>query len=305
MRCTQRTWRQRSPASVSGRDWPRNIPALDVTRRHGSMPGMKERAGDPDIRRYYEQADAEADRLVRSPHGRAEFTRTQGLLRLLPPSPPTVVLDVGGGPGVHARWLAEEGYSVHLIDLLLVHARQAWGSAGVTTSVGDARRLPAGDATADAVLLLGPLYHLLERAERLTALREAARVTRAGGLVIAAAISRNAILMDFTVHGRVTDANLPDLLRAYATGQNDVQSGFTTAYFHSPGELADDFGAAGLAEPQVFGIEGPLWPALDAADAQRADPFFANAMARARAFETDPAIMGASGHLLAVVRAGR
>lgn len=73
----------------------------------------------------------------------------------------------------------------------------------------------------------------------------------------------------------------------------------------SPGELADDFGAAGLAEPQVLGIEGPLWPALDTADAQRADQFFVNAMACARAFETDPATIGASAHLLAVARAGR
>lgn len=123
--------------------------------------------------------------------------------------------------------------------------------------------------------------------------------------MIAAAISRNATLMDFTVHGRVTYANLTDLLRAYMTGQNDAHSGFTTAYFHSPGELADDFGAAGLAERQLFRIKGPLWPALDAADAQRADPLFVNAMACARAFETDPAIMGASAHLLAVARSGQ
>jgi hypothetical protein len=52
-------------------------------------------------------------------------------------------------------------------------------------------------------------------------------------------------------------------------------------------------------------IEGPLWPALDAADAQGADPLFVNVMGCARAFETDPAIMGASAHLLAVARAGR
>lgn len=64
--------------------------------------------------------------------------------------------------------------------MLLVRARQARGSVAVTTSVGDARRLPAGDPAIDAVLLLGPLYHLAERANRLIALREAARVTRAG-----------------------------------------------------------------------------------------------------------------------------
>jgi hypothetical protein len=73
----------------------------------------------------------------------------------------------------------------------------------------------------------------------------------------------------------------------------------------SPGELADDFGAAGLAAPQMLGIEGPLWPALDTVGAQRADQLFVSAMTCARAFETHPAIMGASAHLLAVARAGR
>jgi ubiquinone/menaquinone biosynthesis C-methylase UbiE len=265
---------------------------------------MGEPAAEPDIRRYYEDTYCEADRLSGSPHGRAEFTRTQELLRRLLPPPPAVVLDVGGGPGAHARWLAGDGYTVHLIDLVLVHARAARSSAAVTASVGDARRLPAGDATADAVLLLGPLYHLIERADRLTALREAARVTRPGGMVIAAGISRNAALMDLTVQGCVTAANFPGLLEAYATGRNDGRIGFTTAYFHSPSELADDVTAAGLGRPQVLGIEGPLWPALDAVGAQLTDPMFGNAMACARAFETDPAIMGASAHLLAAVRVG-
>lgn len=263
---------------------------------------MGEAAAEPDIRRYYQDTYSEADRLSGSPHGRAEFTRTQELLRRLLPPSPAVVLDVGGGPGTHARWLAEDGYTVHLIDLLLVHARVARGSAAVTASVGDARRLAARDAIADAVLLLGPLYHLTERADRLTALREAARVTRPGGMVIAAGISRNAALMDLTVQGRVTAGNLPGLLDAYATGHNDVRSGFTTAYYHSPGELADDVSAADLGRPQVFGIEGPLWPVLDAVGAQVADPIFGNAMACARAFEADPAIMGASAHLLAAAR---
>jgi hypothetical protein len=85
-------------------------------------------------------------------------------------------------------------------------------------------------------------------------------------------------------------------------GRDDARSGFTTAYFHSPSELAGDFTAAGLGHPELFGTEGPLWAALDVAGAQLTDPLFA--MACARAFETDPAIMGASAHLLATVRAG-
>jgi SAM-dependent methyltransferase len=56
--------------------------------------------------------------------------------------------------------------------------------------VSDARDLDLGDASVDAVLLLGPLYHLRRRADRVRALSEARRVVRPGGPVFAAAISR-------------------------------------------------------------------------------------------------------------------
>jgi SAM-dependent methyltransferase len=265
---------------------------------------MTEPAAEPDIERYYEEAYDEAARLTRSPHGRAEFARTQELLRRLLPGAPATVLDVGGGPGAHACWLAADGYAVHLIDLVPGHVRAARGTA-VSASIGDARRLPAVSGSADAVVMLGPLYHLTDPADRVTALREAARAVRPGGMVIAAAISRNAALMDMTQQGRVTAANLASLLTTYATGINDPASGFTTAYFHRPEELAAEFTEAGLADPQVFGIEGPLWPLLDAVGAQASDLLFVNAMTCARTFETDPAIIGASSHLLAAARVSR
>ena len=65
-----------------------------------------------------------------------------------------------------------------------------------SAEVGDARHLPHGDATADAVLLLGPLYPLVEGEDRLACLREIQRVLRPGGLVWGAAISRFASLFD-------------------------------------------------------------------------------------------------------------
>ena len=71
--------------------------------------------------------------------------------------------------------------------------------------VGDARRLPYGDASADAALLLGPLYHLTDRGDRLTALSEARRVLRTGGLVAAAAISRFASTFDGLARGFLAD----------------------------------------------------------------------------------------------------
>jgi 2-polyprenyl-3-methyl-5-hydroxy-6-metoxy-1,4-benzoquinol methylase len=106
--------------------------------------------------------------------GRLEFARlTASLLRHLPPAPATIG-DVGGGPGVYARWLASRGYAVHLLDPIALHVQQAETASAhqplASCRVGDARELPFENETLDAILLHGPLYHLTERADRIRAL---------------------------------------------------------------------------------------------------------------------------------------
>ena len=117
-----------------------------------------------------------------------ERARTQELvLRHIAP-PPGVVLDVGGAAGAYAFWLADAGYEVHLVDPVPLHVEQALAASNARASrglasaqVADARSLPFADASADAVLMLGPLYHLTAREDRLRALGEALRVLRPGG----------------------------------------------------------------------------------------------------------------------------
>ncbi|MEV0806195.1 class I SAM-dependent methyltransferase [Micromonospora sp. NPDC050200] len=263
------------------------------------------RPAEPDIRRYYTDVYDEAGRLGRTPQGRLERSRTRELLARLLPPPPAAVLDVGGGPGAYAGWLAAAGHLVHLVDLVPAHAAAARRDHPVAgASAGNARHLPYADVSMDAALLLGPLYHLTERGERITALREAARVTRSGGPVLAAAISRNTPMIDLIRQGRVDDATRPAILAAYATGVNDPATGFTTAYFHRPEQLLDEFTAAGLPAPTLYGIEGPLWPMLETLGAGEDSTLFREAVACARAFECDPAVIGTSCHLLAVATVG-
>ena len=120
---------------------------------------------DPRIRDHYLSGN-ERDRLAAGA-GRLEFLRTQDLLTRLLPPPPAVVLDVGGAAGAHAVPLAAQGHEVHLIDPVPLHIEQARAVPGLASvTLGDARALRWPDATVDAVLLLGPLYHLTERADR-------------------------------------------------------------------------------------------------------------------------------------------
>jgi 2-polyprenyl-3-methyl-5-hydroxy-6-metoxy-1,4-benzoquinol methylase len=254
------------------------------------------------LRRFYAEEYVEDVRLTRSPHGRLEFVRTVELLQRVLPAPPARVLDVGGGTGVHARWLAEAGYEVTLVDLMPEHVEQAAAIEGVEAAVGDARSLAAADDAFDVVLLLGPLYHLVEARERLLALREAVRVARPGAVMAAAAIGRHAGLLDFGAHAGLDAATEPLVRATLDTGLHDPRLGFTTAYLHRPEELRDELVAAGWRHVEVYGVEGPAGPALDAHGIERIGEFLPAAVRCARIAERDPALIAASAHLLGTGR---
>ena len=127
---------------------------------------------------FYQAGDE--DRRLRAPAaGRLELIRTQEILRRSLPPAPALVLDVGGGTGVHAEWLTADGYQVRLLDPVAGHVSVAIAS-GHDAVLGHAGDLPWGDDVADATLLLGPLYHLVSATDRAAALTEAVRVTRPG-----------------------------------------------------------------------------------------------------------------------------
>jgi len=245
--------------------------------------------------------------------GALELARTQLLLERYLPAPPAAIADIGGGPGPYAVWLAERGYRVHLVDPVPLHVEQAGDAArtrGVTLAgadVGDARELRLPDESVDAALLLGPLYHLQERADRVKALSEARRVCRPGGVVIAAAISRFASTLDGLREGYLADPVFARLAAGdLRDGRHNNPSGdpayFTTAYFHRPEELEAECTAAGLVHEATLAIEGPAWflPDLEArlADESRR----AMLLSALTQLEREPTLIGVSAHLLCVAR---
>lgn len=263
---------------------------------------------------YYDQG-MEATRL-QGGSGLLEFVRTQEILRRHLPQPPGHVLDVGGASGVHAAWLARDGYSVHVVDPIELHVEQALAAAAAqpsapfTAAVGDARALDQQEASADAVLLLGPLYHLTTLEDRLTALRETRRVLRPGGVVFVAAISRFAPLIEGLLNpgtGFLLDPRFREIVeRDLRDGQHRNPTGrhgwFTTAYFHLPDELREEVVAAGLEVVELLGIEGPGGLVPDLAARWRDAAWREALLFAARAVESEPAMLGAAGHLMAVAR---
>ncbi|MFL5583170.1 MAG: class I SAM-dependent methyltransferase [Gemmatimonadaceae bacterium] len=266
---------------------------------------------DRAIADYYERAPEES----RLEHGasRLEQARTRELIERHGPPAPAEVLDVGGAAGAYALWLAERGYQVHLVDAvprLVEEARRrsALAPRGLASCrVGDARDLPAADASVALVLLLGPLYHLTAAEDRRRALREAARVLRPGGVLVAAGISRWASALDGLARDLLADARFAEI------AERDVREGqhrnptenldyFTTAYLHRPDELRAEVEGAGLVVEGLYGVEGPGWILPDFAE-RWSDPERRAALVDvARLLESEPAVIGCSAHLVVVGR---
>jgi SAM-dependent methyltransferase len=259
-----------------------------------------------EILEYYGRGD-ETDRLSAGT-GRLEFLRTWDLLtRVLPPAPARIV-DVGGATGVYAAPLAEAGYSVRVVDPVPSHVAASGARPGVTATLGDARDLPEETGSADAVLLLGPLYHLPDRADRVRAWCEAARVARPGGVVAGAVISRFASLVDGVAKGFFAEPEFRDIVEHdLADGVHHNPSNrprwFTDAYFHRPEEAPAEAVDAGLTDVRTAAVEGPIWMTGPRLEEFLADAELTRVMLdMLRRIEHEPSIFGASSHLLVVGR---
>ena len=227
------------------------------------MPGHSRRS----MEQYY--AEFPEDDRLKSGFGQLEFERTKTIVQRFLPSPPAVVADVGGGTGPYSFWLASLGYVVHLIDPSTRLVQVCKGRMQVnpsdaeprTVEVGDARSLWLGDASCDAVLMLGPFYHLTERDDRIRAAQESHRILKSGGYLFAATITRVASLVDALSRDLLGDTAFLSIVKTdIETGQHrnptDDISYFTDTFFHLRAEIRAEVEAGGLEVVAQLPIEG-------------------------------------------------
>jgi SAM-dependent methyltransferase len=260
---------------------------------------------------YYDSYPEEV-RLQQGPF-RLEYLRTIDILSRVLPAAPAVIVDVGGAAGAYSFHLAAGGYTVHLVDgseRLVAEARRrnmASEHALASATVGDARALPQQDGIADAVLVMGPLYHLPEEEDRIAALREALRVAKPGATIVVAGISRYASALDGLIRRLALDPEFKRIRdRDLIDGQhrNDAvnRQYFTTAFLHRPEDLAAEMHRAGVASVSVRGVEGPGWMMQDFDNRWEDEALRADMLELARKLETEASIVGASAHLLGIGR---
>lgn len=170
-------------------------------------------------------------------------------------------------------------------------------------SEGDAHSLSWADDSVDLFLLMGPLYHLIAREDRLAALSEARRVLKSGGMLIATVVNRFASLVDGLMCGYIDDpAFMTILYRDLSDGlhlpDSRVQEYFTTAFFHLPEELESEVVEAGFRIRGLFSVQGPGQFANDL-DGRMADPEKGEQLlGLIRLVEEERTLMGMASHLV-------
>lgn len=217
------------------------------------------------VEKYYDQnVKTEWSRLERH---RTEFAVTMRIFQDYLPEPPATVLDVGGGPGRYAIALAQQEYRVTLVDLsqeCLQFAKDKAKEARVElvdyvqANATNLEQFP--DGSCDAVLLMGPLIHLLKEQEREKALRETRRVLRQGGVIFASFICRYAPL-------RYVAQCDPARILKYRDRYEDLLSlgilkavpnttAFTDAHFAHPSEIKPFMEKGSFETLNLVGCEG-------------------------------------------------
>ena len=257
---------------------------------------------------YYSSYDEKNRLLVR--HS-LERLRTQEIITRYLGKSSRNILDIGGAAGVYSFWLANQGHSVDLIDITPKHIEQAKeteikGSIKLHSAlVGDACELPFSDEYYDIVLLMGPMYHILDKAKRNLALREAKRVLKKDGIMFIAAISKYASMFDGFFENIVDDNNF------YKIVIEDIDTGkhinttsnhqyFTDSYFHHPEELKKEVVEAELHIVDFLAVEG-LGNYIPNVESKLTNENYKEKLFNVlRKTEKESSIMGISNHFLCI-----
>jgi SAM-dependent methyltransferase len=271
------------------------------------------------VKRFYDSnPDMEWGRLFQDTYHKIEYEVTSHFIHKYA-SPQNRIVDIGCGPGRYAIQLLEEGYHVTLVDLssaLLEKAQKEIEQRQLTNHLEGIYEKNAIDLdgiksnTFDVALLLGPLYHLPAFHDRKKAIKEALRVTKPGGYIFAATITRLSPIRDM-FRWKPADARQclqeqeKEINQILETGvyinETDDPKKFTDAYLARPQDIPNLYTELQIQLLETFSCEG-IAAFLD----EKVNQLIDNEETWKRLFEiiirtcTDPSILGAGEHCVFV-----
>lgn len=216
------------------------------------------------VKDYYEQnSDYEWERL-NDPYSKIEFCSTLHLIDKYFPATGSIC-DIGSGPGRYAIELLKRGYNVTLFELSqneLNIAEQKINELGLTAEAYicenalNMHQLPT--ESYDAVLVMGPLYHILEEADRKQIVRETSRILKKDGVAIFAYINSWGCLKAGVTEFSDSFSKLENVYDYLDELKLDAERGFTECYFTTPPIAKEEVVGGGFEILSYAGAEGFL-----------------------------------------------
>lgn len=167
------------------------------------------------LERYYAVFNEENRLLLQS--GQVEYITTMKYIHdYLAGNKQKRILEIGAGTGRYCVELAKEGYQVDAVELtdhnLQILKAKLNGEESLCARQGDALDLSDYEEdTFDLTLVLGPLYHLGNKNEKIKALNEAVRVTKEHGIIMVAYCLNDAVVIqERFLHNNLMGKDLDD-----------------------------------------------------------------------------------------------
>ncbi|SNY99487.1 class I SAM-dependent methyltransferase [Flagellimonas pacifica] len=241
-----------------------------------------------------------------------EFERVKSLMEKYISSPSSTIIDVGGGTGKYSEWLAKKGHQVHLVEPVSKHLKIAQNRANklknkFSVHLGESRKLAFSNNYADLIILHGPLYHLQNEKDRVLTIKEAKRVLKNDGIILAFAINYTGSTLVGLLSGLIHKRTFFEMCKEeLTTGIHNPPDDFpwilAEAYYHKPPQLKDEFVSQELSHLNTYAVEGMAWLDKD---------FFVNMLNDKRKetlleliqiTENDPYLLPFSPHMMIAVK---
>ncbi|WP_405411572.1 class I SAM-dependent methyltransferase [Maribacter sp. Asnod1-A12] len=198
-----------------------------------------------------------------------EFERIKSLIEKYLSTSSSKIIDVGGGTGKYAEWLAKKGHEVHLVEPVAKHLQVAENRSKKLKNkfwvhLGESRKLDFPNNYADLILLHGPLYHLQRKEDRESTIIEARRVLKNGGIILGFAINYTASTLVGLLNGLIHKRSFFEMCKnELTTGIHNPPDDFpwllTEAYYHKPEQLKEEFLQQDLTYLNTYAVEGMAW----------------------------------------------